>query len=227
MFSIILFYIACFWIGFLICIPIGPVNLEIFNTALKKQYPQAVAVAIGASLGDAWWALLAFFGISPFSKSHTMEAIFFLATAAITLVLGLVIIKDSKLFENVEKKEEEIVIKIRRKRWAFLKGLTLVLVNPLGIVTWMICLQFLKKMKIFIPMQLNYEIIFFFVVSAGATSYFLLIVFITNKMKDIFNPRRTAKITRFLGYLLFVFSAFFIFNAIKAFFFNSSMMPPL
>jgi len=222
MFSIILFYISSYWIAIVLCIPIGPANLEIFHTSLKKQYPQAVSVAIGAALADAFWALLAFFGISPFSSSHNMEAAFFLTTSIITLVLGIIILKDAKF---IEKKEEEIIIKIRKKRWAFFKGLTLVLVNPLGIVSWMISLQFLKKMGIFIPMQLRYEIIFFFVVALGATSYFLLIVFITNKMKNIFNPERTCKITKALGYLLFVFSAYFLFNAIKVFFFNTSSIP--
>lgn len=222
MYSIIIFYILSFWIGFLNCIPIGPVNLEVFHTALKKQYPQALAVAFGGAIGDAFWAILAFFGISPFSKSHNMEAAFFLFTAVVTFVLGFIILKDSKF---MTRKEEVIVVKIRSKRWAFFKGLSLILVNPLGIVTWMIALQFLRKMNIYIPLRLNYEIIFFIVVAAGAASYFSLIVFITNKMKGFFNPKRTAAITKYLGYGLFVLSVYFIFNAVKVFFFNTSAIP--
>lgn len=202
--------------------PIGPVNLEIFHNALKKQYPQALAVAVGAAFGDAIWAFLAFMGISPFSRSHKMEAIFFVVTAAITLILGIIILKDSKL---MTKQEEILIVKIKRKRWALLKGLSLVMVNPLAIVTWMVCLQFLRKMKLFIPLQLNYEIVFFCIVGAGAASYFSLIVLVTNKMKSFFSPQRTVKITKYLGYGLFVLSAYFIFNAVKAFFFNSSLWP--
>ncbi|MCK5057185.1 MAG: LysE family transporter [Candidatus Aminicenantes bacterium] len=218
---IILFYISVYWIGFVNCIPIGPVNLEIFNTALKKQYPQGLAVAAGGAIGDAIWALLAFFGISPFSRSPMMEAAFFLVTAAVTGVLGFILLRDSKF---VARKEEVIVVKIRRKRWAFLKGLSLVLVNPLGIVTWMVVLQFLRKINIYIPLKLNYEILFFIVVAVGAATYFTLIVFITNRMKSFFTPRRAAKITKCLGYGLFFLSAYFIFNAIKVFFFNSSSL---
>ena len=219
--SIIFFYFSVFWIGFLLCIPIGPVNLEVFHTALKKHFPQAVAVAAGGALGDAVWALTAFFGISPFQKNHYMEGTFFLLTTAITLVLGLFALKDSRY---VEIKEEAMVTKIRRKRWAFLKGLTMVLVNPLGVVSWMISLQFLKRFDIYIPLELRYEVIFFIVVSLGAVSYFLLIVFITNKMKHIFNPRRTRKITKVLGYLLIGLSVYFLYNAIKVFFFNGHIL---
>jgi len=219
--QIIFFYLSIFWIGFLLCIPIGPVNFEIFHTALKKQYPQAVAVAIGGAIGDAVWATVAFFGVSPFTKSYYLEAAFLLATAAITLVLGIFTLKDSRF---IEKKEEEMVRKIRRKRWAFLKGLTLVLVNPLGIVSWMICLQFLRRVKVYIPLQLRYEVLLFMVVTAGAVSYFLLIVFITNKMKHIFNRQRTSKITKGLGFLLIGLSIYFLYNAAKAFFFNTHVL---
>ncbi|MCP4214906.1 MAG: LysE family transporter, partial [bacterium] len=157
MLTIILFYFFSFWFGFLLCIPIGPVNLEVFNTALKKQYPQAVAVALGGALGDAIWAITAFFGVTPF-QTPKMEGFFFIATALITGVLGFLAIKDSKF---IGKKEDGMVHKIKRKRWAFLKGLTMVMVNPLGVVSWMICLQFLKKTGFYIPLELRYEIIFF------------------------------------------------------------------
>lgn len=222
--SIIFFYIACFWIGFFLCIPLGPVNLEVLHTALKKHYPQAIAVAIGGAMGDAFWATTAFFGVSPFMNSPKMEGIFLLVTAVITLALGIVALKDSKF---IEKKEEEMVTRIRRKRWAFLKGLTMVLVNPLGIVSWMISLQFLRKIDIYIPMRLNYEIIFFIVVTAGAGSYFLLVIFITNKINNILKPRRTRKITKYLGILLIGLSAYFLYNAVRVLFFNSRLLSSL
>lgn len=222
--SIILFYIACYWISFFLCIPLGPVNLEVLHTALKKHYHQAIAVAVGGAMGDAVWATTAFFGVSPFINSPRMEGFFLLVTAAITLVLGIVALKDSKF---IEKKEEEMVTRIRRKRWAFLKGLTMVLVNPLGIVSWMISLQFLRKIEIYIPMRLNYEIIFFIVVTAGAASYFLLMIFITNKINNILNPRRTRAITKYLGILLIGLSAYFLYNAVRVLFFNSRLLSAL
>jgi threonine/homoserine/homoserine lactone efflux protein len=180
-------------------------------------YPQAISIAVGAAMGDAFWACLAFFGISPFISSRYMEAAFFVFTAIITGILGIFALKDAKF---LEKKEEGIVTKIRRKRWAILKGLTMVLVNPLGIVSWMISLSFLRKIKVFIPLELKYEIIFFIVVILGASTYFFLIIFITSRMKKVFNPERTTKVIKLLGYLLIIFSAYFLYNAIKLFFFN-------
>ncbi|HLP60050.1 MAG TPA: LysE family transporter [Candidatus Deferrimicrobium sp.] len=224
MLSIILFYFMCYWISFALCIPLGPVNLEIFRTALRKHYPQAIAVAVGAACGDGIWAMVAFFGVSPFMSSPRMEALFLVITAVITMGLGIYTLKDSRF---IVKKEEKMVLKIRLKRWAFLKGLTLVLLNPLGIASWMICLQFLRKLGLYIPITFNYEVLFYLSVVAGAASYCLLIVFITNKMKHIFNPERSHKITKYMGYLLIGLSIYFFYNAAIILFSSGQIISPL
>jgi threonine/homoserine/homoserine lactone efflux protein len=221
MLTSILFYLGCFFTFFL-CIPIGPVNLEVFQSAIKKNHAQALSVALGASLGDATWAMAAFFGISPFLKNGynvLIEGIFLLITAIITLVLGLLSLKDARLLEKIEKKEEALAERIKRKRWAFAKGLAMVMINPLGIASWMIALAFMKKLKIFIPLTPTYEIFFLITVLAGAFAYFTLIVLITNKMKAIFSPERTGKIIKILGYILILFSLYFLFFAVKTLFF--------
>jgi threonine/homoserine/homoserine lactone efflux protein len=187
---------------------------------------------LGASLGDAIWATAAFFGITPFLKNGyslsngynvSIEGIFLLITAAITFVLGLLSLKDARFLEKIEKREEAMAERIKRKRWAFAKGLTMVLINPLGIASWMIALSFMKKLKIYIPLELSYEIFFMIVVILGAFAYFTLIIFITNRMKSLFSPARTMKIIRILGYILIAFSLYFMFFAIKALFFH---VPP-
>jgi threonine/homoserine/homoserine lactone efflux protein len=149
----LLFYLGCFFISFFLCVPIGPVNLEVFQNAVKKHYGPALSVALGASVGDAVWATAAFFGITPFLKNgynFSIEGIFLLVTAIITFVLGMLSLKDARFLEKIEKKEEAIAERIKRKRWAFVQGLSMVLINPLGIASWMIALSFMKKLKILI-----------------------------------------------------------------------------
>ncbi len=214
--SIIFFYISAYFIGFLLCIPIGPVNLEVFHYALRKKYTHAISIAVGAAIGDSVWAISAFFGISPFrDPSLNLEWIFFLITSVITFILGVIALKDAKF---IEQKGEKITSKLGgRKRWSFIKGLLMVLVNPLGIISWMISLKFLESFNIKIPLQLNYEILFVLIVIIGATSYFSLVIFITNKMKNIFNHERTVKISKYLGYILIAFSIYFFGYSVRAF----------
>ncbi len=218
MVSILLFYLACFILGMVLCIPIGPVNLEVFHLAVTKNYPQALSIAFGAAIGDAIWATLAFFGITPFMSNRYAEAFFLAITAVVTFVIGIVTLRDAKFVQRIEQREIEFSKRVKRKRWALLKGLTMVLINPLGIASWLICLAFLRKFHIYIPLRLSYEIIFFFVVVLGVMVYFSAIVFITERMKHLFNPQNTGRVIRVLGYMLIVFSLVFLFNSLKSFF---------
>ncbi len=220
----LLFYLGCFFVSFFLCIPIGPVNLQVFQRAVKKEYAQALSLALGAALGDSVWAMAAFFGITPFLKNGynlSLEGIFLLVTAAITFVLGLLALKDARFLERIEeieKKEEAIVSRIQRKRWAFLQGLLMVLVNPLGIASWVIALSFLKKLHVYIPLSLNYIILFQAVIVFGAFSYFVLIILITHRVKSLCLPHNTRRVIRVLGYVLIAFSLYFLYFGLKALF---------
>jgi threonine/homoserine/homoserine lactone efflux protein len=217
----LLFYLGCFFISFFLCVPIGPVNVEVFQNAVKKNYGAAVSVALGAAVGDAIWATAALLSITLFLKNDynfSIEGIFLLITAIITFILGLLSLKDARFMEKIEKKEVAIAEKIKRKRWAFVQGLTMVLINPLGIASWVIALSFLHKLNVYIPLTLSYEIVFIFIVILGVFSYFIMIIFITNKMKFLHNPQNTKRIIRGLGYVLIGFSLYFLFFALKALF---------
>jgi len=221
MYSAIGFLICCFFISFFLCIPIGPVNLEVFQYAIKKQYHHALITAFGAAVGDAIWALCAFFGLSPFlTQNHNnlhLNAVFLLVTAIIILVLGLIALKDARLYDKIERREEAIAAKITRKRWSLLKGLIMVMVNPLGIGSWVISLSFLRSLKFYIPLTLTWEILYFGSVALGAFTYFTVLVFITYKSKHFFNPQRTARIIKWLGIILILFAVFFLYKALIAF----------
>lgn len=222
MVAIILFYLAVFLTSFVFCIMPGPVALEVIHHALKKQNKHALAIGAGAVVVDALWAMVAFFGITPFLKNgqgNQLEGFFLLAAAFITLTVGALALRNSGFVQKVEKKEEEIVQKVvkrKRKRWSFLKGFTMMMVNPLGIGAWVITLSFLKKVEIYIPLTLTYEILFMFFVMAGAFSYMLLIVSVTNRVQALFTPEKTAKIIKILGYTLIAFSVYFLFFSIRA-----------
>lgn len=153
------FYLFVFWTAFFFKIPAGPVNLDIFHHAVKKHYPQAIFIAAGAAIGDGIWAICAFLGISPFISHPQMEATLLVITAVITACLGFNVLRNSKFMKH---HDEAIAKKVKRKRWSFVKGFTFVIINPLIFVSWVITLSFLRKSKIYIPHELNYEILLFY-----------------------------------------------------------------
>lgn len=222
MLTIILFYLATFVTGFVFCIMPGPVAIEVFHHALKKQNIHALSIGLGAAVGDAMWAMVAFYGITPFLRNGSsgyLEGIFLLAASVITFIIGLLAIGNGRFAKRVESKEDAIARKVKRKRkrWSFLKGLSLVMVNPLGIGSWFIVLAALKKSKIYIPLDLTYEILFPVFVIMGAFSYTILMIAITKRIKSLFTPGKTAKIIKVLGYFLIFFSIYFLFFSLRAF----------
>lgn len=231
--AIILFYLAAFATGFGLCIMPGPIALEVVHHAIKRQPLHALCIGAGAAIGDALWAMVAFYGITPFlqnSNSSLVEGLFLLVAAILTFVIGLLAVKDAKLATCVEKKEEEIaqkIVKRKRKRWSVLKGLMLVLVNPLGIGSWVIILSVLKKANVYIPLEFTYEVVFYGAVMAGAFSYSVLIVLIAKKIQDMFTPERISKISKVLGYLLILFSLYFLWFSLRALIFSRSSLAEL
>jgi threonine/homoserine/homoserine lactone efflux protein len=223
MLAIILFYLVTAATAFAFCIMPGPVAIEVFHLALKKQNIHALSIGLGAAVGDALWAMVAFYGITPFFRNGSagyLEGIFLLAASLITFIIGFLVLRNSGFAARVENKEEAIARKVKRKRkrWSFLKGLTLVMVNPLGIGSWFIVLAALKKSKIYIPLNITYEILFPVFVIIGAFSYSIMMVAITKRIKPLFSPGKAAKIIKGLGYLLVFFSIYFLFFSLRAFF---------
>ena len=51
-------------VGFLICIPIGPLNIWVVNTYLKRNASRALAAALGGSLMDALYFYIILSGLS-------------------------------------------------------------------------------------------------------------------------------------------------------------------
>ena len=222
--KILLFYVVAYVIGFVLCLVPGPVAIEVFHHAVKRQSVHALSIGFGAAMGDAWWAMVVFYGLTPFLKNghgNSLEGIFLLVAAVVTFIIGYFALKDARFVKKVLHKEEGIVrmVKQKRKRWSVLKGLTMVLVNPLCIGTWVIVLSFLRKAKIYIPLDLNYIVFFALAVMLGAFSYSVLVVAITNRFKPLFSPDRTLKFIKVLGYVLILFAFYFLFYAVRALFF--------
>ncbi|MCI0471333.1 MAG: LysE family transporter [Candidatus Aminicenantes bacterium] len=189
---------------------------------MKKQNIHALAIGLGAALGDAVWALIAFLGITPFFKNAAtglLEGIFLLVASVITFIIGCLVCREGKSGARLEINEKTNARKEKRKRkrWSFLKGLTLVMVNPLGIGSWFIVLTALKKSNIYIPLSINYAILFTAFVIMGAFSYSVSMVAVASRIKILFNPGKTARIIKILGYILVFFSFYFLFFSLRGF----------
>jgi threonine/homoserine/homoserine lactone efflux protein len=56
-------------IGFIMCIPVGPINVWVVNTLLKHNFRSAFSIALGGSLMDFSYFMVILTGLSLFTFS--------------------------------------------------------------------------------------------------------------------------------------------------------------
>src|SRR5665647_2493081 len=87
--NIVLFVFGAYIIGFFAAVPIGASQFEIVKRALNGYVYSALMIAVGTTLSDAMYGIVAFFGIAPFLKDPIVLLIFRLVNSLILLTLGI------------------------------------------------------------------------------------------------------------------------------------------
>jgi threonine/homoserine/homoserine lactone efflux protein len=75
--------------GFLICIPVGPINVWVVNTLIKHDFKSAFAIAIGGSLMDFVYFMVILSGLSLFHFSPKTILILKIVGVVFLLAFGL------------------------------------------------------------------------------------------------------------------------------------------
>src|SRR5689334_9296222 len=75
--------------GFLICIPVGPINITIINEGAKRGFQWAFLIGLGAMVMDVIYCSLGFAGFSGLFNSRVLRATMELLSFLLTLFLGI------------------------------------------------------------------------------------------------------------------------------------------
>jgi threonine/homoserine/homoserine lactone efflux protein len=99
-------FILGLFIGFLSCIPIGPVNVWVVNTFIKRDFNSAFAIALGGCLMDFIYFMIVLTGLSFFNFSLKTILFFKIAGVAFLFLFGLkeLIVKNRNF--NLDEKSE-------------------------------------------------------------------------------------------------------------------------
>src|ERR1043165_4397753 len=74
--------------GFLLCIPVGPVNLTIMNEAAQRGFRRAAIIGLGATAVEGIDCFFAFTGFASFFEKGMIKAAMELCSFIFMLVLG-------------------------------------------------------------------------------------------------------------------------------------------
>jgi len=118
-------------VGALYCAPVGPVNLEIVRRGLTVGFLAAFLVALGAVIGDSFWAAVGILG-----SGLLMESIPLRVIIGFTGVLILLFLSWSAFRASAENPDYHLTDP-PRKRVGFAVGVALSMANPFAVFFWL------------------------------------------------------------------------------------------
>ena len=208
--------LAGFLTGFVVCLPIGPVNLTVINTALRKGFLSAFLVGCGAVCADLIYVGLALAGHATLPRDPRVLTV--LRAVAVVVVAGLGIRNLLLKTEKFEAKSEAVAERVD-ERWhhprSFLLGFLLPITNLGLLVLWATIVTALDS-RDWVDMDKHASRWFCAIgVAIGAGLWFLLISWLVSRAHKRITPGALAWLARGCGVVFLVFAVLLVINLIS------------
>ena len=208
--------VAGFVSGFVICLPIGPVNLTVINTALRKGFLAAFLVGCGAVCADLVYVSLALAGHATLPRDPRLMTA--LRAIAVVVVAGLGIRNLLMKTAKFEAKSEAVAERVDQ-RWhhprSFLLGFLLPITNLGLLVLWATVITALDA-RDFVDMDIRSSRWMCATgVAIGAGTWFLLISWLVSRAHRRITPQALAWLARICGVVFLIFAALLLVNLIS------------
>ena len=118
-------------VGALYCAPVGPVNLEIVRRGLTIGFLAAFLVALGAVIGDSFWAAVGILGSGLLMESLPLRVVIGFIGVLILLFLSW------SAFRASARNPDYRLSDPPRKRVGFAVGVALSMANPFAVFFWL------------------------------------------------------------------------------------------
>ena len=122
--------------GFLLSVPVGPINLTIINEGARRGFLFAALIALGSTAMEVLYCAIAFTGFSSFFGNRFIKAAMELFSFAFMLYLGVKFLAVKKISEHT-RIEEKLEARLHPHS-AFMMGFVRTMGNPGILVFWII-----------------------------------------------------------------------------------------
>ena len=207
----IIFIISAYLLGFLAAIPTGPVQVEVVRRSVNGHLKTSLVVVLGAFIADVFYGSIAFFGIAPFLEEKKVMAVFWLAGGVVLTVLGILSIRHSLKNEEIRYNPDHL----KKKRWAFLGGLSLSATNPMMILWWLSGVKIFKDIGLITGFTSEIAVSFLAAGSLGLASYLSGLSLFIFWAKKFISQRTLQRINLFFGSFLIVIAIYFIYTSFR------------
>ncbi len=231
LFDTALFLICVYLLGFLAAIPIGASQIEAARRSLNGFLASALVVVAGSVSSDLVYGAIALYGLAPFLQSPEIQAIFWLVNAALMLIFGIGIFRESKYtgkllshrvpqeaIEGVPVTEHPATVAAARKlanqRLAYITGFSLAFTNPMMIAWWLLAARFLQDLGVVHTLTNTSRAFFLLAGILGIGSYLTLFSIVIHRRHKSFSPKGARRVTRGFGVAMILFAIYFVVRSI-------------
>jgi len=192
--------------GFVVSIPVGPVNLTVINHALRKGFGNAFLIGAGAILAETFYATLMLWGhASILDEPRIVLALRIIAVVVITgLGIRYVCFKPSRL--DVSKVTAEKV----EERWhhprSFFLGFVLTISNFMLVVLWATLVTLLYAHDWVDPERQKSRFLCAMGIFLGGLTWFALLAFFVSRAHRRVKNETLLLLVRGCGVLFLVFA---------------------
>ena len=192
--------------GFLLSVPVGPVNLTIINEGARRGFKWAVLIGLGAATMDVIYCTIAFTGFSSFFGKGMVKASMEVFTFVFMLFLGAkflsakTVTAPTQLGATASRIEKRIDEKLH-PRSAFMTGFVRVMGN-LGVLVFWIGLALYLLSHDWVDDSLAGKSACIAGVALGANLWFLIVSRLSSRGHGRFSERTLLRMEHFSGICL-------------------------
>lgn len=198
-------------IGFLMCIPVGPINVWVVNTLLKHNFRSAFSIALGGSVMDFTYFMVVLTGLSLFTFSPQTSLALKIIGVLFLFIFGLKeVLTKNQVFE-VDENEKK---KKTHASSFFLLGVLIYTSNPTLIATMSALAAVIKSWHAFDYNFLNYFFLSFGV-ALGSAGWFYFLLKMVQRYQNKIPKKFFLHFSRTSGVLIVIFSLIMAFKVYK------------
>ena len=193
--------------GFVVAVPVGPVNLTVINQALRRGFLRAFMAGVGAVTAETIYASAMLAGRTAILDKSPVR--FALHITAVIVIVGIgvraVLFKEEKFEARDEAKAEKADEHWHHPR-AFLLGFILAISNLLLLVVWAALSHFLFERE-WVDPKLSSRWMCSAGVFLGGSLWFFLLAFFVSRAHRRVSARTLTLLVRSCGVVFLVFAA--------------------
>jgi len=209
-----LFVISAFMMGFIAAVPVGPVQIEVMKRSISGHLKSSFMVILGAFLSDIVYGAIAFFGIAPFLRERMVMAAFWLCGGVILIILGILTVRNSLRADKFDRDSKHL----KKKRWAFIGGLSLSGTNPMMVLWWLLAARLFLDVGLIHDFTPKVAATFLIAGGIGLASYLVFLSLVLHWAKRFISERKIQHINLGFGIVLLLIAGYFIFTSLRYFF---------